>query len=225
VCTSYCDPANPSASSTCATGDACFQLDDDPNFGLCEGECDPSLLASSNSCTTGRPRCLPFSGASNAAEAGSCSASGNLATGAGCALDNPLECNANAVCVVANSPNEPFGGADTGAGNCADYCLTNDFGSTTSRCGAGEVCAARYIGLGLGFCTTNTTATTMGPGTACAGSELGQWCDDNTICLDWFNSGTTQHCEIPCYTDLPGTCPTSMTCNALQSGDTFGICQ
>jgi hypothetical protein len=102
--------------------------------------------------------------------------------------------------------------------------MSFDYSATTSRCGTGEVCAARYFGLGLGFCTSNTTSTTLPQGSSCTSSEEGSWCDDDTLCLDWFGSASYS-CEIPCDTTIPGICPSGQSCYALNANSTTGICQ
>ncbi len=220
VCASYCDPT----ASTCSSGKSCFQVGNDANFGYCETSCDPAQDAASNTCTSGRPRCLPNTDPASPPAAGACAAAGAIADGGSCQLSNPLACSADDLCVVANDANNPLGGGSTGSGSCTRYCMAFDYASTTSRCGSGAVCAPRYFTLGLGFCTTNTTATPGSAGDTCTFSDEGKWCDDNTLCYDWFG-GFNPTCQIPCDTSLPGTCPSGQSCSSISSTSTLGICQ
>jgi hypothetical protein len=222
-CTSLCDPTLTSGNNVCGQGEACIAFADDPGIGACRTTCDPGVLATSNVCSTSRPRCLP---SDQQGVDGTCSVAGPLANGATCDLASPLNCGADDLCVIANDPAEPYGGGDTGSGTCTRYCESFQFasGTTSTRCGSAEVCAARYLGLSLGFCTTNKTSTTLAPGDSCTSAQTGMWCDDDVLCQDWDQTGNPR-CEIPCDTTVSGTCPSGQTCQAVLSSGTAGYCQ
>ena len=218
-CTPYCDPT--ATQGFCDSSEDCIPFLDTPDFGACRTTCNPSEMATDNACGTARPRCLS---SDESGVPGYCSIAGGLSIGDACELGSPLSCGPDDLCVIPNDSTEPYGGGSTGSGQCTRYCESFQYSTNvTTRCGTSEVCASRYLSLGLGFCTTNKTSPALGRGDSCTSAQEGQWCDDDILCLDWDQTGSPR-CEIPCDTSVSGTCPSGTSCLATSSSGTAGYC-
>jgi hypothetical protein len=210
-CFAFCNRTEGLGDESCQDGEICLELND--VLGACFEGCTP-FTEESGCDVAGQLNCLPIESDTR----GICIDSGDVALGEECDLvDGSVlgECAAGLACNPDFDSVAPGEEAETGT--CSNICRTF---SENSGCAEGEVCS--IFGTEWGVCEDLEIPAPLEAGDDCP--ESGQWCSDNTICIQVDQQGNNLCIPLCRFANGDDDCPNGTACEEVLASDALGLC-